>query len=138
MIALIGTLAYWGSGRDLPQVGDHWHASLEVVICGKREPNLPPSPGGIHTHGDGMIHIHPASSAEVGVRANLGRFFDRPGLQFTASTIELPGGPVYKEGDLCPDGKPGHLRVNVNGRVIDDPRSYVPQDYDRIQISFGS
>ena len=139
LIAVGGILLYWGSRPRLPQVGDHWHATLEIVICGKRQPPLSGSPGAIHSHGDGdQIHIHPASRGQSGTQSNLGRFFDRHELRFTASMIELPGGRLYKEGDPCPDGGPGNLEVRVHGREIADPRSYVPQDGDRIQIRFGS
>ncbi len=136
----IGGALYYLSGPRLPQVGDHWHAALEIVFCGKRDPALPASPGGIHAHGygDAQIHIHPTSGAVSGRQANLGRFFDGHKLRFTASMIELPGGRLFTDGDPCPDGKPGNLEVRVNGSRIRDPRAYIPQDDDRIQIHFGS
>ncbi|HZM43156.1 MAG TPA: hypothetical protein VFB94_28765, partial [Acidimicrobiales bacterium] len=42
---------------------DHWHAAFGVYICGEFQPNPPlfESPVGIHTHDDGVIHIHPTS-----------------------------------------------------------------------------
>jgi hypothetical protein len=138
-VALVGVgLTMW-TKPPLPQVGDHWHAMLEIDICGKREPPLPRSPGGIHSHGNEYrIHIHPASRAESGTQSNLGGFFDGLELRFTNAAIELPGGHVYTEGDPCPDGRPGKLEVRVNGRESGDPRSYVPRDGDHIQIRFGS
>ncbi|MEE9172963.1 MAG: hypothetical protein V3U41_08715 [candidate division NC10 bacterium] len=140
LVVVIGGAVYYRPRTQVPQVGDHWHAKLEIVICGKREPPLPPSPGGIHAHGgnDEQIHIHPASGADSGTQANLGRFFDGLKIRFTASMIELPGGRLFKEGDPCPDGNPGDLEVRVNDRRINYPRAYVPQDGDRIQIRFGS
>ncbi|MFQ5989674.1 MAG: hypothetical protein ACE5K9_07150 [Candidatus Methylomirabilales bacterium] len=139
LIAVIGVPLYMWTAPPLPQAGDHWHATLEIEICGKREPPLPRSPGGIHAHGDDhRIHIHPSSRAESGTRSNLGRFFDGQRLRFTASMIELPGGRFYKEGDPCPDGTAGNLVVRVNGGKIDDPRAYIPRDSDRIQIRFGT
>lgn len=139
LIAVIGVPLYMWTAPPLPQAGDHWHATLEIEICGKREPPLPPSPGGIHAHGgEHRIHIHPSSRAESGERSTLGRFFDGQRLRFTASMIELPGGHVYREGDACPDGTAGNVVVRVNGREIADPRAYVPRDGDRIQIRFRS
>lgn len=138
LVAVIGIPLYIWTEPPLSQVGDHWHATLEIEICGKREPPLPRSPGGIHSHGNEYrIHVHPASGAESGMAANLGRFFDRHGLRFTASMIELPGGRLYKEGDPCPNGRRGNFEVHVNGGETNDPRSYVPRDGDRIQIRFG-
>jgi len=47
---------------------DHWHAAYGVYICDKfidsfqhgADPNAA-DPLGIHSHGDGVIHIHPFS-----------------------------------------------------------------------------
>ena len=42
--------------------GDHWHAAYGIYICGEYLPNMSvgvdPDPGGIHSHQDGVIHIH--------------------------------------------------------------------------------
>lgn len=78
-----GTYLLWAQGGPrLPRVGDHWHASYEVVLCGRPEPQLAYSPGNIHTHGDGVIHIHPATPEEAGSNAHLGRFFASAGITF--------------------------------------------------------
>jgi len=139
LIAAVGIPFYLWTEPPLPQVGDHWHATLEIEVCGKREPPLPRSPGGIHSHGNEYrIHIHPVSQPESRRQSNLGRFFDGLGLRFTGSMIELPGGRLYNEGDPCPGGTPGILEVRINGRETNDPRSYVPRDGDRIQVRFGS
>ena len=53
-----------------PRVGsDHWHAALGVDICGTFTSNIPDNgqdPLGIHTHGDGIVHIHPFSAQSAG------------------------------------------------------------------------
>src|SRR3954464_11404283 len=41
---------------------DHWHAAYGFYVCDHFLPALPESPKdpeGIHTHGDGVFHIHP-------------------------------------------------------------------------------
>ena len=62
--------------------GDHWHTYLGVNICGEW---LNPAPAfekafesqsaaanaGIHSHGDGLMHIHPFSSAAAGKNASI-------------------------------------------------------------------
>src|SRR5437763_17179721 len=55
-------------------VGDHWHASYKIYICGKRLANYPTVEGEIHSHGDGFMHIHPQTSPYTGDNANLGTF----------------------------------------------------------------
>ncbi len=70
------------SNEDLggvPQLGDHIHQALAVNICGTEKPAVPewePSPIGLHTHGDGVMHIHPFSQLGVGFNATLGRFIE--------------------------------------------------------------
>ena len=61
----------------VPQMGDHIHQAFGVNVCGEWKPDIPEfeSEVGIHTHGDGVIHIHPFSQLGVGVNATLGRFF---------------------------------------------------------------
>jgi hypothetical protein len=67
---------------------------------------------GIHTHGDGLIHIHPFVDSVAGRNATLGVFLDRIGLSLTDDTMTLPDGTVYKEGTTkCQGGKDGQLQV---------------------------
>lgn len=132
--------AYWlwaQSGPRLPRVGDHWHAAYEVVLCGKPEPQLAYSPGNVHTHGDGAIHVHPEVREEGGSNANLGRFFANSGITFSNGTLRYPDGRTYRDGDACPDGKPGRLRLLVNGMANTAMERYVPRDGDRIRVEFG-
>src|SRR5688500_3304374 len=44
---------------------DHWHAAYGVYLCDTFQPPLTNErdPLGIHTHGDGVIHIHPTTNA---------------------------------------------------------------------------
>ncbi len=60
----------------VPQLGDHIHEAIGFNVCGQFLPNIPTfeSKIGIHTHGDGVMHIHPFSQLGVGANATLGRF----------------------------------------------------------------
>ena len=62
----------------VPQLEDHIHQAFGVNVCGEWKLNLPEfeSQVGIHTHGDGVLHIHPFSQLGVGVNATLGRFME--------------------------------------------------------------
>lgn len=121
-----------------PQVGDHWHARYLVVICGKPLPDMPLTVGAIHTQGDGVIHVEPKTTAEAGRNANLGRFFASAGVKFARNQIAFPTGRVYRDGDRCPDGTVGNIRLLVNGEPNRAHERYVPSDGDTIVIQFGS
>jgi hypothetical protein len=134
VIALIATV----SRPNLPQVGDHWHARYLIVICGKPVPDMPFTQGGIHTQGDGVIHIEPATASEAGRNANLRQFFASGGVRLTSAEIAFPTGTVFRNGDRCPDGTVGSMRLLVNGRVNSAFERYVPADGDTIVVQFGS
>ena len=71
---------------------------------------------GIHTHGDGVIHIHPFADSVSGRRATLDKFFAQVGASITNDTLTVPtasgGTLVYKEGTTkCVGGKDAVLKV---------------------------
>lgn len=127
-------------GSHGARTGDHWHASLSVNVCGIPF-TVPAFPAGIHSHGDGQIHIHPSLGEDAGQNATLGRFlevsYDAGALAVLIGRIQLPGEPVYRDGDACPDGNPGKLEVSINGESNPDFLNYLLQDGDRIIIKFG-
>lgn len=109
-----------GALAGVPQLGDHIHMALAVDICGQFQPNIPEfeSQVGIHTHGDGVLHIHPFSQLGVGSNATLGRFFQdaregKPKVELSISDTTLDFlGKKYTEGKATCKGvaKP-QLRV---------------------------
>ena len=117
---------------------DHWHAVYQVFICGQRQPNFPTWESGVHTHADGVIHIHPFVPSEEEEGARLTKWFEYGGGLLTLLEMRVPGGDqVYRNGDRCPDGSEGVLQVFVNGERLDDWSDYIPQDGDRIWVEFG-
>jgi hypothetical protein len=98
-----------------PRLGgrDHWHAAFGVYTCDKFQ--TPPSDKqgdkvGIHTHDDGIIHIHPTSSLAAGDRAQIGRFFDEVGIDVSGGKLTLPDKTVYESGKTtCANDKVGKL-----------------------------
>ncbi len=129
-----------GGGRHGPFIGDHWHALYAVFICGQRQPNFPTWEAGVHTHADGVIHIHPFLRHEEGEGARLTKWFEYGGGKLTQTEMQMPGTPkdrVYRSGDRCPDGREGRLQLFVNGKRLDGWREYIPQDGERIIIEFG-
>ncbi len=111
-----------------PVVGDdHWHAAVGMYACDEFLPDLGEfeSDTGIHTHGDGVIHIHPFTEAGAGTNATLGLFLDE-------AVVALGDGELTVYGvtyDEC-DGEPAELQiaqwddVAAGGdpdTVVDDP-----------------
>lgn len=133
LIAGIGVMIWNPSSL---RVGDHWHATYQIAVCGNVLPPLPGTPGGVHTHGDGAIHIHPRSDREAGANATLALFLATSGGQLDDGSLTLPSGETYAHGDHCPGGQPGELVVMVNGKRQDKPSSYTPRNQDRISIAF--
>ena len=96
--------------------GDHWHAALGIYNCDHFETDAIvrgaewPDPTGIHSHDDGVIHIHPFVSAASGTRARLKVFFETMGLKFNDDELELTNGKTLKSDTDC-NGKNATLRV---------------------------
>lgn len=83
---------------------DHWHAAFGINVCGGWEPNLNdagPDTKGIHTHSDGLIHIHPFGSGGAGSRAVFQVFADQTGIKLGNGEFTLPNGKTYANGDDC-------------------------------------
>ncbi len=97
-----------------PTLQDHWHSAYGVWDCVSGE-FLSPfqsefDPEGIHSHGDGLIHIHPFSDSVTGKRAKMEIFLDAMGAQITDDALELPGGQALSAGVEC-DGEPAIIQV---------------------------
>jgi hypothetical protein len=111
-----------------PQVGDHVHAAYGIFICDHFEDPLFDAGGdplGIHTHGDGLIHIHPFSEEAAGDRATLKLFLDDVGVEVTPDGITRPPGVEVRDGDDC-NGKPSAVQI----AVWDGPDDPTPTLYD--------
>jgi len=128
IVGLLGVLGVWFSrdaahhtaAADQPTVNDHWHAAYGFDICGNFLPDLPQPPQliGLHTHGDGVIHIEPQDALlDTGKHATLGRFISGyPGLKLTSTSLTVIN-QRWSNGDKCGD-KPGRLSVKSNGKTV--------------------
>src|SRR4029079_18385354 len=74
--SLYGTPA----GAVGPAISDHWHAAYGVNLCGVWQPAIPEweSVAGLHTHGDGLFHIHPFTSRGEFENATVEHLMDPP------------------------------------------------------------
>ena len=129
-IVIVGILAVaWGRSerasaqRTAPTLDDHWHAAYGLYLCDAFAP--PPSdvagdPLGIHSHEDGIIHVHPFSSAATGENATIGKFFDTIGLDVSDDKIVTVDGTTYESGTTtCPSGAVGTVAL-VEWKSADD------------------
>lgn len=111
------------SGPPPPQGdGEHWHAAYGLSFCGEfirtgddALVDFGADTLGIHTHGDGVVHIHPFLDGAAGRNARLQIFFNQVGVEMTDSTLTLPGDETWDENeDTCQvDGEsvPGQLVI---------------------------
>jgi hypothetical protein len=94
---------------------DHWHAALGISDCGtflfdggEGGPFFTDrlqDPQGIHTHDDGVIHIHPFLDSAGGRNARMRIFFEDIGLEASDSVITFPDGTVWDESEKqCGEG----------------------------------
>ena len=114
-----------------PQRGDHWHAAYGIYLCDKFvDPILDQNdPLGIHTHGDGVVHVHPTAAASSGKNANLGVFMEAVNGKVSSSEIKVPGAKTMKNGDKC-GKKDGRVEVRTweKGASADDKGKLVAGD----------
>jgi hypothetical protein len=104
----------------VPQFGDHIHLAFGVNACGSFLGDLPEfeTPVGIHTHGDGVLHVHPFSQLGIGANATFGRYLrdarEDGGLDATVTESRISWlGEEYVEGDTdrCPGVENPQIRV---------------------------
>ena len=106
-----------------PRVGnDHWHSAYAVYDCDRFLPAFTSAadPDGIHSHRDGVIHIHPWNSSAAGDDARLDVFFEAMGVRITDDEISGPGIGVLEAGADC-NGEPTVIRAVRFTRIDPDP-----------------
>lgn len=157
IVGIVGIILAKGgtSNADVAPVvnKDHWHAYLGVDACGTWLPAAPAfeSPMGIHSHGDGLMHIHPYSSAASGKNATVGRFVkdnDGAGWELDGTSMKLWDGVQYTNGDKCTSGQfkgqkaqlvwaTGHFGDPWKGTLRKgNPADFNPQNADIVAIAF--
>jgi hypothetical protein len=120
---------------------DFWTAAIGVHICGVWLPNAP-SFGletGVHSHGDGLVYVHPVEADEEGDRATLGLFVERGGWAVSADELRLWDGATHRTGETCPDGLPATVRWWLDGvEQRGNPAEFAPRNGQVIVLGFDS
>jgi hypothetical protein len=107
---------------ESPKVGEHWHAAYGIYVCDTFLPSLKDvgaDTTGLHTHDDGVAHIHPFLSGSAGRNATLGVFGETVGLSFTSDSFTV-NGTTYANGFDC-NGQPAE--VSLHAWPADDPNA---------------
>ena len=114
--------------------GDHWHAALDANVCGEwiappatfeTAADNPNVRVGIHTHGDGFMHVHPFTKSEGGDNATFGKFLGYGGWSATEDSLSLWASPAgssttdWTDGDTCPKGTPFAGKKGVVKHSVD-------------------
>ncbi len=131
VIGCVGTDCYWSA---------HIHAQADVVVCGE-EHRFPIEKGRLdepHTHEEkNLIHFHErllidpqTKEIQDARRLTVGAFFDQMETRFDETHIM-----DRQNGGLC-NGKPGSVKMFVNGKPDGNFRDYIWKDGDKIHIIF--
>ena len=125
--------------------GTAWNEGFAVYVCNSFLPAIKVTSDseGITTAGNGVIHIAPKVKAAAGKNATLGEFAKSIGMTLTASSLQVPGGKKYTNGDDCA-GKAAKLYVKQypyagapTGKIAtQDPPSILLADKALITIAF--
>jgi len=117
LVVVLGSLLVLWARTDreatsAPRVGDHWHSVYDIYVCDsfRSKVVLETDPNGIHTHGDGLLHIHPFNKLASGRDAVLGEFFSAFGGRIDDASVVLDTGEELVEGVDC-GGQPTVLKV---------------------------
>jgi hypothetical protein len=117
----------------------HWHASLDVFICGERYALPSPTVGNLHgepflgipllhTHEDKRIHIEGVIYKPEDI--TLGRYMEVIGLNVEDDELL-----DKKNGDLC-NGQPGKVKLLVNGKESKEGPNRVIADGGIYELRF--
>lgn len=103
------------TASDAPTTRDHWHEAFGINICGEflgNQTDDGPDRLGIHTHADGLIHIHPFGAGGSGENATMGAFLDQLGIGVSDGTLTLNDGTAKGPDDEC-DGEEAEVALFV-------------------------
>ena len=140
--------------KEEPRPNDsHWHVALGVRVCDKwLDPILDQTdPKGIHSHGDGIIHVHPFVASAAGPRATFERYAEAVKGELAADRFAWPEGDGKKKvehetGEKCGEqeaevmafyngqpheGDPGNIRFTDRGKLV---LAFVPRGTTYEQI----
>ena len=112
----------------------HWHADINVFICGEQIP-LPKPPANqhlgtplLHTHDDGQIHVEGIIRRAEDI--TLSRYMDAIGKKFNNEELL-----DKQNGDLC-NGEKATVKLYVDGKESTALGSHIIKDGERYELRF--
>lgn len=124
-----------------PTLRDHWHSAYGVWVCSDDqflEPFLSENdPDGIHSHQDGLIHIHPFGSSVTGDDAQMDVFLSAMNVSLDDDQMILADGTVLAAADTECDGEAAIWQVARWGSALDiggPPDEIITEDLAAIRF----
>lgn len=129
------------AASEPPTLTDHWHEAYGIYACSTYLPDLPERlNSGIHTHGDGLIHVEPTNSAETGEHATVGKFIKDfgGGFKVNADELRVPDAQTYETGKSKCAGKVGEVKVLRWDNASDtSPEDITGRDLNAVKVRNG-
>lgn len=107
-----------------PTMEDHWHNAYGIYVCDAFQAPISDTAQdttGIHTHADGVIHVHPFAAGSAGKNATLSKWGQIVGMEFGGSSITLQDGTKLEDGYDC--GGNTDTTLSVYKWPADDPNA---------------
>ena len=132
-----------------PGLSDHWHSAYAVWDCtdgdgegafqpifeGRLNPQgYPYDPEGIHSHSDGIIHIHPFTANAAGEDAIMAKFFESMFVKMDVNGITASEFGVISAVDAECDGQPAVMQIVRWSRAL---TAVAAEPDERIYDDFG-
>jgi hypothetical protein len=119
---------------------DHWHAAYGFYDCdhylGALTDALPTDELGIHTHGDGLIHIHPFKASSSGENARMNLWAKQVGMTFYDDGWKMPDGTEFRNGSAKCGDQPAKTAVyKWNHNDPSQPTTVFEKDYGNINYT---
>lgn len=151
----IGLVAVAHTQRDAesrPGLSDHWHSAYGVWDCtdgdggafqpifeGRRNSQgYPYDPLGIHSHSDGLIHVHPFSANAAGEDAVMAKFFEAMFVTMDVNGITATEFGVISASDAVCDGQPAVVQIvrwsSALTAVAAEPDERIYEDFGDVRF----
>lgn len=145
-IIVLGTalVAFSWQARDVealsPSFNDHWHLPYGIYDCtidGFQSPLVDPqlANAGIHTHSDGVIHLHPFSSTATGNNATWSVFLEATTAQFDGDeALTFTDRPALAAGAAC-FGEEAVLQIARFAPGADTPEEVFTENLEDVRLT---
>ena len=151
----IGVVAVARTQRDAeahPGLSDHWHSAYGVWDCtdgdgGAFQPvfegrtnsqGYPYDPEGIHSHADGLIHVHPFTANAAGEDAVMAKFFEAMFVKMDVNGITAAEFGVISAADAVCGGQPAVMQIvrwsSALTAVAAEPDERIYEDFGDVRF----